>query len=796
MQFILLHRPYLNSCVALCQVLCMFLVGCGGGQGQRAGLISFSSVFPARGSAAGGGRIKVSGQGFSSDIRVRIGGQPCEEVIVLDASSLTCVVPPHEPGAFDIQVISSEGAQARASNAYVYRPTGIGILSFGILTAVPSQAVYSLPFSKKLESVIAGFDQTTMTRSWLVNGKIHDEGDVVLFDVGSHTVSLTVRDATGDSDQVSYSVIVGQLTELSEQATENSVSEASQGVGKKFMLSPGKSISLMNTGFLPLINPRFIGAGKPDYIDWARYLNSLTQISSLPTDASESSRERLLEAAWKDLSNMTVHVCSPGRETEDINDPVLLIRGYGYECCSNASRALAYLGSFLDIPSRVRSTWSHEFPEFTIRGNTFILDPDLRLRFWSTNGLPLSAWTTDSTPVSLMNVDQYFVETVMGEKYEVQAGGALPIGDSTSENLIRPHYLKNIASENIWGYREAFSGSSYILYPGERIAFDRTSTYVPLQRLKGDGTPTGDGYAPAVGKVVFRRIWSAGGTRDFSQDRSGNRVILLNDLPYPTQDLIFYFSKPVDPSGFWLTSAGEIYKIGSFTANTWTVSSKQLRIFGNLSDLAAVVPQNQDLVAVDVGMQFNPSIFGAANDTVTLGYSDDSGLCQRKLRVMTNSDMGDVNIGARLCENWVPQRVEASHGLSLGQPGVNMISSYGNSYQGVWGLTTAAGVQGTAEISLPRTPGLTGTLRAINEGLFADWYIYDGEQWKSLNTTDVSISQWIKLPATSSSITRLRVRLRQAPATESTYLSYLSLIEGREMNNSPFVDSSTGPNRP
>jgi hypothetical protein len=218
----------------------------------------------------------------------------------------------------------------------------------------------------------------------------------------------------------------------------------------------------------------------------------------------------------------------------------------------------------------------HEFPEFTVGGHMFILDPDLRVRFWGEDQLPLSAWTTDLTAESLENVTRYHAQTARGDYYEIQSGGLLPFSPHP-EQTFRAFYFTDIIAETIWRYHEAFSNSDYVLHPNEKMAFRQSSNYVPLQWLNSDGTPTGGAYAPAVGKVVSRMLWSAGGPRTFQQNGNGNRIIPLSNLPYPVQDVIFYFSRPINPQDFWLTSAGKTYRIGDFTANTWTVSDQQLR---------------------------------------------------------------------------------------------------------------------------------------------------------------------------------------------------------------------------
>lgn len=783
----LTRRALARALVSQAIICLVVLTGCGGGSSEPAKQVSVSTVYPARGTSLGGTQIRVDGKNFSAGTQVKLDGVDCQSVTLVSPSSITCVTPAHLAAIVDVRVITADAGQVTASGAYTYRSSGTGVTSFGILAAAPMQGAYTEPFTVKLESVISGFDLTTTTRAWEIDGKTYNERDPVKFDIGSHTVTLTVKDSTGDSHRTTYSVVVGPQAAQSIQSTTGMRSVAAQDVESTFDLNPTKSIALVNTGLFPLLNPRFIGAGKPDYVDWLRYLNSLTQLGGIATDATESGRAALLEAAWRDLSNTTFHVCSPGREDENIYDPALLVRGYGYECCSNSARALAYVGAFLDIPSRVRSTVIHEYPEFTVSGNMFLLDPDLHYRYWGVDGLPLSAWTSQITPVSLMNVEQYVVESAAGAYYQVQAGGSLLYGVDAnfSEQSFREFYFNNITGETIWAHRDAFTTPSYVVHPGEKIAFRQDSGYAGLQWLNADGTTTGGNKAPAVGKVLFKMLWSTSGPRSFQKDSSGNLAIPLAGLPFPLQDLVFYFSKPINPQDFWLTASGKTYKIGEFNGNTWTVAANELRALRSVADLTAIIGRDQNLAAVDVGMQFNARIFGDPNGTVNLSYADDSGSCQREFRVTLGADIKDHAPGNMVCDPQAIQRTEKTFTLARGDAGASVISNYGNSYQGVWGVGTLPGVRGSAEITLPRTPGLPGVLRATVEGVLSDWEILDGGSWAPLSTTDMASSQWIQLPATSSATSRLRLTMRDEPADYKTYLSYLSLMEGRSTGNSP-----------
>lgn len=747
------------------------------GAPEEPGVATESWLFPVQGVPAGGTPIEIRGHGFSADTRIMVGGAECADVTVHSSDSLICTAPAHPPGSVvDVVVLNADQTEPMVVGRYTYREEGV--TPFRILATNPLQGIYAQPFSTTLESVVAGFEFATVERSWLIDDTAYREGDSVSFAAGRHTITLLVEDASGASDAFSYVIIVGEPTDLSASAsTATSGNEADA-----FILSPDKSISIVNTGFSPLVNPRFVGEGRPDYIDWTRYLKSLAGLHDLPLVASESSRVALLEAAWRDLSSSTSHICSPGREDEHIYDPVMLVRGYGYECCSNAARALAYLGSFLDIPARVRSTVQHEYPEFVVDGRMFILDPDLRVRFWNENQEPLTAWTTESAPESLQNVTRYFVETAAGGYYEVHQGDALPFS-ADPEDVFRGYYFNNIVGETIWGYQRAFSTPDYVVYPHEKLEFAQSSDYAPLQWMRSDGAPENGAYAPAVGKVLFRMLWAEAGPRTFESNSAGNKIIPLNPLPYPVQELTFYFSGAVNPDGLWVTAQGQEYRIGVFQDNTWTISAEELRVLRNVADLAAVIPETERLVAVDVGMQFNPRVFGPVNSPVALTYLDDSGTCRRRMHVDVGGAVREVVSGSAACDTRTRQRVQRSFALTAGSPDTSVVVDYGNSYQGTWGVAARTGMKAYAEILVPRTPGRPAAVRVMNDGLFADWEIIGSDA--QLFAIDVAVSQWLLLPATDENSTQLRATLRETYETDRTYIAHLSLIEGHDVELFP-----------
>jgi hypothetical protein len=766
------------------------VAACGGGgsssssvatekpQSSPAEVLKLEGVVPAAGSAAGGTLIEIRGSGFSAGVQVKVGGEECLNVAVRSPSTLVCTTPPNAIGNADVQVLRASGESAALADAYTYVPVVTQRGSSRVLATHPLPGTYPEPFEMELDSILANADGA-VERSWFVDGTRYDEGDRVHFEAGKHTIILALRSESGEDDAISYDVVVGQSDQPDGSVPFSAGSF--DDLSERFTLSPSGSIAIINTGVAPLVNPRWIGSGRPDYIDWARYIKTLARLNDLSLDASESSRFALVEAAWRDLSFSTSHICLPGREAELVQDPVMLLRGYGYECCYNAARALANVATFLDFPSRLRATAHHVFPEFTVAGRMFLVDPDLRVRFWNDDHEPLSAWTTEITPESLETVSHYYAETPDGEVHEVHAGGPLPFSIHP-EQTFRSFYTdtSGYKDEVLWiANREAFSSSDYVLYPRERLEFSPTSDYAPLQWMISEGVPDGGAFAPPVGKVTYTMHWSQYGPRRFATDVDGNKSVPLSGLPFPVQELKFYFSEPVHADDFWLTAKGQAYHMGTFSENTWTVSAAELRALADVSDLAAVMSDSVELAVVEVGMQFNPRIFGEPGESVSLAYADDSGTCDRQVQIATESGVTDVSLGETFCGTQAALRVKRSYSLTNNSSDLGVITSYGNSQQGVWGLVARAGEQAYAALNLPRTPGLPGLLRANTSNGFADWEIDDAGKW--IPVADLRMSQWILLPATSSNSTRLRLKLREAPDADKTYLDYLSLIEGADV---------------
>jgi hypothetical protein len=97
-----------------------------------------TSISPSAGPAKGGNAVTITGDGFTPDSAVTIGGSACTSVTVVSTTELTCVVPAGVVGTVDVSV-TTPGGTATLAGAYQYQaPSGYwlvgadgGVFSFG-----------------------------------------------------------------------------------------------------------------------------------------------------------------------------------------------------------------------------------------------------------------------------------------------------------------------------------------------------------------------------------------------------------------------------------------------------------------------------------------------------------------------------------------------------------------------------------------------------------------------------------------------------------------------------------------
>lgn len=70
---------------------------------------ALTTVAPATGVAAGGTAVTLTGTGFTEANGVTFGGVAATSVVVVSATSITCVAPAHAVGAVDVVVLDPTG---------------------------------------------------------------------------------------------------------------------------------------------------------------------------------------------------------------------------------------------------------------------------------------------------------------------------------------------------------------------------------------------------------------------------------------------------------------------------------------------------------------------------------------------------------------------------------------------------------------------------------------------------------------------------------------------------------------
>ena len=136
------------------------------------------------------------------------------------------------------------------------------------------------------------------------------------------------------------------------------------------------SFGIINSGPTPILNPRLIPKSGLDLIDFNRWLSGI--YLSLPQ--AKRNRESLFLEVWKFLGSNIYDFCSPGRKGVDPRDPLPLISGYGYGCCSNTNPVLEKVAKHLGFDTRIISTTRHQFLEIKLRNGWQIVDANRGVR--------------------------------------------------------------------------------------------------------------------------------------------------------------------------------------------------------------------------------------------------------------------------------------------------------------------------------------------------------------------------------------------------------------------------------
>jgi hypothetical protein len=313
---------------------------------------------------------------------------------------------------------------------------------------------------------------------------------------------------------------------------------------------PGDTFGITNVGNSPIHNPRLVRAGGLDYIDYNRLLGGL--YDSLPK--KERNRESLMLAAWRHLGSAITDYCSPGREGLVVGDPLDLISGYGYGCCSHTNRAFGNLAAHLGYPIHFISTPWHQVSEVLFNHRWQVIDSNRGVRWFarrasagletlgvSAHGLnPQEPVTFDTaancqvaSPKQSHCDTEYWSESIKGIYRQVS-------GEELNK-VVRDHVdsqkiANNLAPEGI------NPNNHFRLYPGDELFFDTSTSVVPLTHAT-DWKPPFPGLAYWTTTINPKHPWTTIGPR-------GQIEIINIGVPFPILDVTFRMSDAAEGSRF------------------------------------------------------------------------------------------------------------------------------------------------------------------------------------------------------------------------------------------------------
>jgi hypothetical protein len=307
------------------------------------------------------------------------------------------------------------------------------------------------------------------------------------------------------------------------------------------------SITISNSGSSPVVMPDIALAGSPA-------LNRPSILSSVETGGALSD-EQFSIATWNFMNQHMTAFCSAGSRTDPNSysqDPLDLLRGYGFGCCGQISEVLVWLWQGQGYQARVAAMSFHTVSEIYYKGAWHMYDSDHQVYYLERDNQTVAS-------VADLIADPYLVARV------ADANGNDPVGFSAQ--WMADQYAAAGPSLN-YSTPNYEPDEQFTLRPSESVTLyseNQTSSvfYLPVQNSLGRQAPYSVNSAHYDLSLDFAQPgWKALSTASDNVTTVSNSTgVYLTSTGSATGDVIFPMSSPYPVLGLQVN--GVFYETSS-----------------------------------------------------------------------------------------------------------------------------------------------------------------------------------------------------------------------------------------
>jgi len=123
--------------------------------------------------------------------------------------------------------------------------------------------------------------------------------------------------------------------------------------------------------------------------------SGLNRSSILSSQSSSLTDAQFAKATWQFVSSHNFHFCDAGAlgdgDADDAIDPMRLLHGFGFSCCQQSSRTLAWLWQGAGYQTHIAQMPFHTVPEINYGGAWHMYDPDHRVFYLAEDNVTVAS---------------------------------------------------------------------------------------------------------------------------------------------------------------------------------------------------------------------------------------------------------------------------------------------------------------------------------------------------------------------------------------------------------------------